>query len=138
MDECIRRLDQIPEHGCGLVRGHCLATCGQNGGMYRLPKISRRARQSGDAAVDLDQRTCTYRTVPGVDAQPGRAERDEAVMLARPIIEVGESHAMTVGMDRADGEAPKSRDVLRRNPLPCVPSFLRSVSSGCSGWGERE
>jgi hypothetical protein len=45
-------------------------------------------------------------------------------MLARPVIEIGEPHVMTVGMDRADGEAPESRDVLRRNPLLCVPSFL--------------
>jgi hypothetical protein len=129
VDEPIRRLDQIPECGRGPVRGHCLATGGQNGCMDPLPLISRRTGQPGDAAVDLDQRTCTYRTTPGVDAQPGRAERDEAVMLARPVIEVGESHATTVGMDGADGEAPESRDVLRLNPLLCVPSFLRSLST---------
>ena len=50
-------------------------------------------------------------------------------MLARPVIEVGESHAMTVGVDWADGEAPESRDVLRLNPLLYVPSFLGSVST---------
>lgn len=50
-------------------------------------------------------------------------------MLARPVIEVGESHAMTVGVDWADGEAPESRDVLRLNPLLCVASFLGSVST---------
>ena len=106
------------------MRGHCLATCGQDGGMYPLAKISSRAGQPGDAAVDLDQRTGAHRTAPGVDAQPGRAQGNEAVMLARPVIEVGESHAMTVGMVGADEEAPESRDALLRNPLLFVPSFL--------------
>tara|TARA_R110002110_G_scaffold6785_2_gene33809 strand:- start:543 stop:971 length:429 start_codon:yes stop_codon:yes gene_type:complete len=124
VDECSCGLDQVPQHGRGLVRGHCLAPCGQNGCMDRLALISRRAGEPGNAAVDLDQRTCTYRTTPGVDAEPGRAQGNEAVMLARPVIEVGESHAMTVGMVGADEEAPESRDVLRRIPLLCVPSFL--------------
>ena len=106
-----------------------MTTCGEDGCMYCLALIRRRARQPGDSAVELDQRTSTYRTTPGVDAQPGRAQRDEAVMLARPVIEVGESHAMTVGVDWADGEAPESRDVLRLNPLLCVASFLGSVST---------
>ena len=92
--------------------------------MYRLPEIGWRTGQSGDAAVNLDQRTGVYRTTPGVVAQPGRAHRNEAVMLARPVIEVGESHAMTVGMVGADEEAPESRDALLRNPLLFVPSFL--------------
>lgn len=139
VDECIRRLDQIPEHGCRLVRGHCLTTGGEDGCMYLLPLMSERAGQSGDAAVELDQRTGTYRTTPGVDAQPGRAQRDEAVMLARPVVEVGESHAMTVGTDWADGEAPESRDGPRRNPLLRFPSFQRrsragvQAGEGCGG-----
>jgi hypothetical protein len=124
VDECSCRLDQVPQHGRGLVRGHCLAPCGQNGCMDPLALISRRAGEPGNAAVDLDQRTCTYRTTPGVDAEPGRAQGNEAVMLARPVIEVGESHAMTVGMVGADEEAPESRDALLRNPLLFVPSFL--------------
>lgn len=98
--------------------------------MYRLPEIGWRTGQSGDAAVNLDQRTGVYRTTPGVVAQPGRAHRNEAVMLARPVIEVGESHALTVGMDWADREAPEPWDVPRRNPLPCVPRFLRSAGRG--------
>ena len=101
-----------------------MAPCGQNGCMDPLALISRRAGEPGNAAVDLNQRACTYRTTPGVDAQPGRAQGNEAVMLARPVIEVGESHAMTVGMDEADWESLESRDVLMRNPLLCVPSFL--------------
>jgi hypothetical protein len=97
--------------------------------MYLLLLMSWRAGEPSDVTVDFDQRTGTHPTTPGVDGQPRRAQRDEAVMLARPVIEVGESHATTVGMDGADGEAPESRDVLRLNPLLCVPSFLRSLST---------
>jgi hypothetical protein len=107
--------------------------------MYPLPKISQRAGQPGDAAVDLDQRTGTHRTAPGVDAQPRRGQGNEAVMLARPVIEIGESHAMTVGMDRVDG---KHRNLgTYRGGIRCRASrdsYDRSRAGGEEGardWG---
>jgi hypothetical protein len=118
VDRVAVRARHTPQAGSRPVRRERRRADGEHAGGDPLLRRVGRARQATDERVDLVDGARSDRPIPRRPRQARPLERDDAVVGACPVVEVGESHTAHSG--RRPGRSGNVRPPMQFSP-ECVP-----------------